>query len=96
MNALSLNQNTSFVTQMLLLITKELVPFLTVYVAGIVYFVVIFTRTERDFITDKADFEFLSAPFRGFYAIWNLGMGSMEYSFKTYLGVNTYLIGTLL
>jgi len=38
MSALSMHESTSFVTQMLLLITKELVPFLAVYMSGIIYF----------------------------------------------------------
>jgi len=103
MSLLSLHRSTRFVTHIMILITWECIPFLLVYLSGIIYFIAVFFQTDKLGETftgvSEKDNDFTDmdiGPLRGFFAIWNLGLGSMEYKFKTYFGASTYVVATLL
>ena len=94
----NLHSSTRFIMEMMILIFKETIAFLIVYLGMNLYFAIMFIRSEKHnekFISGKADFPTLSAPLRGFLAVWNLGLGSMEYAFETTLGCFMYFLATL-
>jgi len=94
-SALRAHRSTRFISQMMLLITLDILPFLVVYVCGIMYFGVIFTQLEKFGEDFNEDYTTLVGPFRVFFTIWNLAMGYMDYRFKTHLGISIYFIATV-
>ena len=95
----NLHSSTRFIMEMMILILKETIAFLIVYLGMNVYFTIMFIRSEKHnetFTSSKEDFPKLSVPLRGLLAVWNLGLGSMEYKFETELGCFMYFLATLL
>jgi len=83
---------------MMALISVKIVPFLLVYLGGNFYFAVIFAQIDslgESFITSDDDYPTLFPPMKAVIAIWNLGLGSMEYKFKTHFGAFVYFLATL-
>ena len=84
---------------MLINVTKKIVPFLVVYLVVVFYFSVMFAQTDKygeSFISSAEDFKDFPPLIKGVLATWNLGLGSMDYTFSTGLGASVYFVGTLL
>ena len=84
---------------MLLNISKEIIPFLSVYGVVITFFSLIFIQTEKHgekFEASTDDFDGFSQPLRWMLSTWNLGLGNLDYKFETPIGVSMYIVCTLL
>ena len=90
---------TRFIMEMMILVLKKIVAFLAVYIGVIFYFTVMFWQSQQhgeNFISSGDDFSTIPPLLRGLMAVWNLGMGSMEYAFKTVIGCFLYFLATLI
>jgi len=84
---------------MMIIVTKEIVPFLVVYITGIIYFSVLFIRSEgygEELFSGNEDYPTLISPLKIFFTMWNLPLGYMEYKIKFTFGACLYFVCTLL
>ena len=96
---LKLHPETRFIMGILLKISYEIVPFLTVYGVVISFFSLIFLQAERHgekFNESADDFNGFPQPLRWMLSTWNLGLGNLDYKFETPIGVSMYIVCTLL
>ena len=82
----------------MLLVIMEIIPFVEVYFGVLVFFAILFTQCSKhgESFTSGDDYPTLVAPLRALLATWNLGLGSMEYAFKTPIGAFMYFNATII
>ncbi len=80
---------------MMYYVVEKIKPFLMVYSGVLALFAIIFvqcTKHGEKFITSDDEYPTLAAPLRALLATWNLGLGYMNYTFKTEMGCFMYFL----